>query len=122
MAHLWVKGTSNEWIIKPLACDYEMLYANLRDRSYKHDERDPGEESVALMRVVGTNTEVWILMAGRDADIRVNGSLAAGGLRVLCDRDEIVIRGERRYFSTETLARIEPLPHLASPPTCPRCQ
>lgn len=122
MAHLWIQDERGEWGVQPLEGDWVTLAADLRDRMYRPGEPHPDDQLVALMRVSGTNTEVWLLMAGRLTDVRVNGDDAgAGGLRVLCDRDEICLRGERRYFSTETLARVSPMPAMDPAPRCPRC-
>ena len=121
MAHFWA-WRDQQWTVEPLERDCESLDTRYPpDRSHRYGERSPDREAVALMRIEGTNTEVWILMSGPDADVRINGRWVAGGIRVLCDRDEIVVRGTRRYFSTETLARIEPF-DAERTVSCPRCR
>jgi hypothetical protein len=74
-----------------------------------------------LLRAPAITGEQWVVVC-RPGAVRVNGDLVAVGVRVLCDRDEIVAApGERIYFSTETLPQIAPF--LGSPETtsCPRC-
>ncbi len=106
MAHLWVANDKGDWVVQPLHEDFVALVGR----------------SVGLMRVPGPSTELWILMSGCNTDVRINGLVAAGGLRVLCDRDEIYVDAIRRYFSTETLARITEMAGMDPSPRCPRCQ
>ena len=61
-------------------------------------------------------------MAGAGTEVRVNGIAVAGGLRVLADRDEVVVHGERRYFSTEQLAEAVPCPARNAALECARCR
>lgn len=122
MAHLWVRNEKGEWVVQPLESEMVTLSKNLPDLSHHWEDRDPNARLVGLMRVTGTNTEVWILMAGVNTDVRINGVVAAGGLRVLCDKDEIYFQGRRSYFSAETLADVVPFPGAAPAPFCPRCQ
>ena len=58
----------------------------------------------------------WTLLAGREASLRVNGTVALVlGIRALRDRDEISFAGQRCFFSTEELARIVPFPGWLNP-------
>lgn len=61
----------------------------------------------------------WILIG--PPTVRVNGRALVGlGIRVLRDRDELVVDGERYFFSTETHAAIVAAPAERAL-TCPRC-
>jgi len=62
--------------------------------------------------------DAWVLV-GMPA-VRVNGSPLAAGIRVLRDRDELVVGGSRVFFSTESLAAIEPFAGDEAV-SCPRC-
>jgi hypothetical protein len=55
--------------------------------------------------------------------LMVNGLPLRAGLRTLQDRDELRVPGlGPLYFSTERIARIEPLPTEPDALSCPRCR
>jgi hypothetical protein len=64
----------------------------------------------------------WTMVGGREASLRVNGQPLVLGVRVLRDRDEISIAGQRCFFSTEELALVVPFPGMAQFICCPRCK
>ena len=65
----------------------------------------------------------WLLLAERDANVWVNGLPVVTGLRALHDRDEARVGAATPlYFSTERLARPEPLPSTDRALACPRCK
>ncbi len=68
--------------------------------------------------------ERWMVVAGPDAQLRVNGiPLGAVGARVLGDRDELAIPGVgSAYYSTESLAEVVDFPGLARVVLCGRCR
>jgi len=91
---------------------------------------DDGFETLAavasaprILEVPRPGYEAWLLLAARGMDAAINGLPLAGGLGVLSDRDEIRWKGSPTlYFSTETLARVEPLPDSDHEMICPRCR
>ena len=64
----------------------------------------------------------WYIMSPAGAQVRVNGEPLFLGTRSLQHRDEILVEGERFFFSTERLAVIEPLPALDHAAHCARCK
>ena len=69
----------------------------------------------------------WALIVGvPQGAARVNAMRLPHGIRMLRHRDEIRLGNERFFFSTESLARIEPFPGLDArggvvSARCPRC-
>ncbi len=63
--------------------------------------------------------DAWVLLAGPDT--RMNGTPLVTGIRVLRDRDELVVGGDRMFFSTESLATIAPFDGPVAV-SCPRCR
>ena len=66
----------------------------------------------------------WMVAAGVDAPLRVNGIPLGGvGIRVLSDRDEIAIPGVgSAYYSSEVLAEVVPFPASDRAVFCGRCR
>jgi len=64
-----------------------------------------------------------LLMLAPGTPVRINGSRAPAylGIHVLRHRDEIVIDESRRYYSTEDLPKLAPLPETDDAASCPRC-
>lgn len=68
----------------------------------------------------------WCLLAPADLPVRINGLPLDAGLRVLADRDEILLPATagqpavRLFFSAEEMASVEPL-DTATTGVCPRC-
>lgn len=113
MAHLWTANDAGEWLPEPLDAEVVVLPG---------EQVAPGDRAVVIVRAPGPRAESWVLMAQPGADVRINGDAAAEGLRVLADRDEIVVRGRRCYFSTEQLARVVTCPARGTTLQCPRCR
>jgi hypothetical protein len=63
--------------------------------------------------------DAWVLFG--DVAARLNGAALAAGIRVLRDRDEIVVDGWRAFFSTESPPVVAPFGG-AAPVACPRCR
>ena len=79
---------------------------------------------VLLMRAADGHrgTDSWVLLAGPDSQVRVNGRLLLWGAHALQDQDEIRVGSETTaFFSTERLARIEPMEEGPREIYCPRC-
>ena len=77
--------------------------------------------AIAPIRLRAAGSE-WVLLADPGARARINGEPLALGIRVLRDRDEIVLGGARSYFSTECLACVEPFPGAEVAVVCARCR
>lgn len=121
MAHLWLKTESEQWAVMPLEADGFVLTTNppraLRNKA------DESVSSVLLLREQREEEDAWVLICGRERDVRVNGVALLLGVRVVGHRDEISVDGGRKfYFSTETLARIETFPGALQTLYCPRCK
>ena len=64
----------------------------------------------------------WMLYAGPDAAMAVNGQTMALGMRALRDRDEIRLgRSCHLIFSTDAVPHVEPFPGIGHEAICPRC-
>ncbi|MSU57211.1 MAG: hypothetical protein EXS35_03350 [Pedosphaera sp.] len=123
MASLWqIDGT--KWVRQPLSGSHAVLGA--------HPEM-PVRTLAALAAADGPAVlgcyargelpPLWALLGAAEAHVWVNGQPLAGGLRVLRDRDEILIAGRTRfYFSTEELAKVEPFTAGEHPVFCARCR
>jgi hypothetical protein len=63
----------------------------------------------------------WVVLAGRDARLRLNGVPVALGLAALRHRDELCFDGGTPlYFSTERVVSLETY-EASDSPRCPRC-
>src|SRR5262245_34884274 len=64
------------------------------------------------------------LLAGAGVEVRANGLPVLGGLRILEHRDELLIDGQRYYFSAQSTPVVMPfrLEEGARRPTCPVCR
>ena len=83
------------------------------------------EQSVArLFPFREGNTDRWVALAGPASHLRVNGiPLAALGMRVLADRDEVSLPGVgSTYFSTEVRAGVVQFPGAERAVFCGRCR
>ena len=71
----------------------------------------------------GEGQPVWVLIAGWEREVAVNGIPLKTGLRVLADRDEIRLGGqEPMYFSAESLATVTIFAGAERPVYCGRCR
>ncbi len=113
MAHLWIEQHP-EWFVVPLERD-ELALADMPPRS---------DRRATLIKSGSAGKHDWHLVAANPDMILVNGMPVVGGIRTLLDRDEIRVAGlGALFFSTERLARIEPLPAtLPGEVACPRCR
>ena len=103
MAHLWILD-DHDWAASPLVSDVLPL-----------------GDGAFLRRLAGSPNS-WTLLTDHDQRVRVNGMPAPLGLAVLADRDEVRLPGFVAWFSTETLAHVEPFPDTDSRGFCPRCK
>ena len=123
MAHCWVESGA-EWRVAPLAGEAFCLSANPEKPVKSRNGKTADGASALLLRHPGSGGEVWVMIAAGAAKspVRVNGDALLTGIRVLRDRDEILLLGKvRLFFSTESPARIEPFPGAPQPVRCRRC-
>jgi hypothetical protein len=126
MAHLWKwMSESGEWTPLPLDGDAFTLGGDGPLRV--PDLLSARGSSQALRRVEDPALPgagaAWTLIVGRGAHVLINGSPASLGLVALADRDEIrLATGRPLFFSTETLARVNPFPTSGTRGFCPRCK
>jgi hypothetical protein len=108
VAHLWVEEARGRWAVLPLETQRFALGRGVMLRRYSSP---------------GGRHEEWCVLSDPTTRIAVNGVPLTTGIRVLDDRDEITAPGRGSvFFSTERLARCEPLPPAERPLVCPRCR
>ncbi len=114
MAHLWLHdGDEDRWAVVPLEGGAVPLSA--------------ASTEILLLATPSSGPSSggpnWVLLTGVDTAVGINGLPVKNGIRVLADRDEIIIAGrERYYFSTETLAAIQTFAGTDRRLFCPRCK
>ena len=130
MAQLWLQDADgNEWAVLPLIGSAYGIFG--QDISLL-DNSDFGRDGTPLsaMLVQCTNGPLprWSLLSRTRASVHVNGSPLVLGVRLLCDRDEIVLRADgspvalRCFFSAEQLAEVVAYPGGDGAVRCPRCK
>jgi hypothetical protein len=125
MAHLWIRKddsgprghtTSAEWAVMPLDGGAVALGGDMEGP--RQSQRGG---SALLLRSRDSARETWLVLSPASGGIRLNGESLHGGIRALADGDELVVdAGDRYFFSSETLAEVEPL-DAAPAVVCPRC-
>jgi len=120
MAHLWIQDAGGWWAQR-LETGFDLVPHAVRPTRDAVPEV-PVEMSVRLIEADAGGNKIWTLVASANYDVSVNGRRVLAGIRVLSDRDQIRVCDEVRYFSTETLAAVEPLPALERPVFCGRCR
>jgi hypothetical protein len=122
MAVIWQESPANAWEATPLAGGRFCLGPG--GLAAVSPGAGPRLRTVAVQLLRGTTGgQPWVLLAARDADLRVNGRSLELGIRVLRNRDEIFLTRTRCrfFFSTEGLPRVERFPHDLRAASCPRC-
>jgi hypothetical protein len=123
MAHLWMNEDGGRWSVLSLNGDEVDLTALLSGEETKTENGAKAVPRALILRGPSTDTSGWLLVTTKGCRARVSGKSVATGIRRLVDRDEILLHGVGRcYFSTETLARIEPLSEESATGCCPRCK
>ena len=129
MAHLWLREPDeDQWTIFPLDGEgFALSSAQLRPTPTAASKEELiGEAMIkraVLLPTTGARGAGWVLVTGASAEIGINGLPLKAGIRVLVDRDEICIVGRESYFfSTETLAAVEPFAGADRRLFCPRCK
>lgn len=120
MAQIWVHNPGlGEWSALALAGDAFALVPVSREVRVRPDP--DGAAGVLILRGREAEREVWVLLAPR-GDVLVNGTVPVAGIRVLCDRDEIRLRGAPPVFlSLERPAAVDAMPELGRVAKCMRC-
>lgn len=131
MAHLWVlSGEEGEWTVSPLnGSAYALTDDGLAVLEAKGLDQDSSDFSTLLVRGDGGPLDQWCLIGKRQANVHVNGRALVLGVRLLCDRDEIILRATGRpsaafhcFFSTEELSQVTAYPGGDVTVRCPRCK
>lgn len=123
MAHLWVRDRTESWAVLPLEHDAFALNAESPQPIARRLGDVEARSEVLLIRTDSGKANSWILIANATAGVSVNGIPLLAGIRVVSDRDQIRMRGAHEfYFSTETLAHIQPFPGGEQTMFCPRCK
>ena len=124
MAHLWIPDAVTRWALLPLEGRYFALSqrAQCPVRRLAGAHAEEGEVLLGKYQRVG-DPESWVIKTQREASVSINGRPVYLGLRVLRDRDEIVLGGNvRLFFSTETELHVEPFPGAEHAVFCARCK
>lgn len=121
MAHLWAHE-SGEWSV--LLLDERTIRLDVSPLRVLRDcEVGDIEDSPVAVVFAGEGKPQWAAIAAAGAGVRINGRTLLTGLHVLADRDEVQVgRDQSLFFSTETLASVEPFPGMEQTIYCPRCQ
>lgn len=124
MAHLWIADPEcGGWCVLPLERVSHTLAVTPPRPAARSPEPGADPSDVRLVPASGDGGPAWMLIAGPARAVSVCGRPLALGVRVLSDRDEIRVEGVgTMFFSTETLARIEPFPHADRGFHCARCK
>jgi hypothetical protein len=124
MAHIWSLADSGEWLAWILEAQSVRLSA-VAPRVQAAAPVSSGVDSAAVLlhRSSTPSGAAWVLLAGAEAGIRVNGVAAGHGIVQLRDRDEIRWPSSSPvFFSTEQLAVVVPVPDDGARGFCPRCK
>ena len=125
MAQIWQQTNSQGWA--PTTIDGVVVFAltPAPEPPGGQDIRQPEPGQAFLRRSTGRNPReaTWVLFTPVSVAVSVNGCPMLLGIRVLQDKDEIVVAGGRRFFfSNECLATIEPFPGAGQVVFCARCK
>ena len=128
MAHVWLpqrdadrsgaESEMPEWAVASLDGEAFSLISGPGQTLCLRAGAEAAAAPATLLRSQLDGRESWVLTG----TARVNGMPLRTGIRVLRDRDELEIGGLCTFFSTETLALVEPMPRGDKPVFCPRCK
>jgi hypothetical protein len=124
MAHLWIPDNKGDWSVLLLDQNYYLLSADATCPARLLPAPHAREDDILLGRYKKNGSgESWVVKCSRRARVTVNSRPIYMGVKVLSDRDEILLGDALRiFFSTERQARVEPFPGAAEPVFCPRCK
>lgn len=129
MAALWMTTSDGAWAPAELRSAALLAEGDL-GLIDKVVDRAHGDQAVIMPHGVNLRDATWLLMAPLAARLRINELPFNTGIRVLANRDAICLPGgSPMFFSTESLARIEPFPANVNdnaqdldPVYCARCK
>lgn len=123
MAHLWLQKKAPEWMPHPLAGSEFALKSFLAEILEDAPAASRAPSDVRFVKTATDNQENWVVVAGHESDIAINGFPLLLGICVLRDRDEIRWSPEDfAFFSSEELASVTDLPQGSQKIFCPRCK
>lgn len=140
MAHLWFRDENEEediWSAMPLnghAVDISVCPPRVLTEGFRLGV----DATAAVLCAQSGDAPAWVLLAGTDGGVRINGFAPVAGVRVLQDRDEVrVASANPVFFSTETLPSVQefaagdrelfcgrcrrPMENARTAVRCPRC-
>ena len=123
MAHLWIRDDQG-WAILPLRAAEGVELSRLTAVGQPDLwEQAEAAQAPAVVSVGDAGGESWAVFTSPAHRVRVNGLPVGGGMRVLCDRDEIAV-GDRPglFFAAERLAAVGALPSGGQVIDCARCR
>jgi len=122
MANLWLEnGEPARWLRVELTGDAWVLSTDVPTPLGTGRGNGSVSRPTLLVRRGSTADAQWVLLAGREANIRVNGSPMVAASRVLRDHDEILLGDaeagswRRCFFSMSGAATLEPFPANGDP-------
>ena len=125
MAHLWFSNVTGQWNARPLVEGAGALVPVGEELDFV-PAAGVSSHPASPVRLVhlgpAGGRSSWVLLAGSEASVRINGDRLLLGLRALRDQDEISMSNQRWFFSTEPLACVRPFSGSAEPAFCPRCK
>ncbi len=119
-----VKQGEPTWGLVPLDDSLEaMLLTGESARPLARVDGDhTGGRAYILRHDGAAGTAKWMLYAGPDATVAVNGMPLTLGMRALRDRDEISIgRSCHLIFTSDSIAQVMAFSAAGEPMVCPRC-
>lgn len=121
MAHLWMPD-ENGWGAQRLSGDEIDVTGLLANQATVPANPATPAQPARVIRTDAAGAQTWALISSPSSSLRINGRTPPAGLCVLDDRDEILFGSVRLYFSTETLAAVEPFPQSDRQVFCGRCR
>lgn len=121
--HFWIEAAERDWAIQTPTGECCVRLGDGVEARLTPPYGQLAAEDVRVLPVAkGAGSPEWVLVAGQQVRLHLNGEPLQLGLRVLRHKDEIRIGGQRCYFSTEELAKVIAFEGLAQPVFCPRCK
>jgi len=121
MAHMW-RNDGGIWEAVKLAQAQTDVAALALPHLENASPRAGRGVKAQIIRTGRSGMEVWAVLAAPDALVRVNGGVPTAGVCVLSDRDEVRVGQTQLFFSTESLAVVEPFPAPERAVYCARCR
>jgi hypothetical protein len=129
MAYLWIENAEDgRWLPVELIGETWVFSTTVPRALGESGDGDSVSRPTLLVRRGSPTNGQWVLLAGHDANVRVNGSPMASVNRVLQDHDEILLGDaetdfwQRWFFSMAGNATVEPFPDSRAPACCAKCK